>query len=102
MSIKKQYLKSKPICKVTLSLPKEAAPNAKKVALVGEFNDWDKQSTPMRKLKSGVFKTTINLDVGQEYQFRYLIDGEKWENDWAADKYIGNGVSYEENSVVVV
>ena len=83
-------------------MPREAAPNAKKVALVGEFNDWNEQSTPMRKLKSGVFKTTINLDVGQEYQFRYLIDGEKWENDWAADKYIGNGVSYEENSVVVV
>ncbi len=102
MSIKKQYLKSKPICKVTLSLPKEAAPKAKKVVLVGEFNNWDNTATPMRKLKNGTFKTTVNLGVGKEYQFRYLIDGEKWENDWAADKYIGNGVSYEENSVVVV
>ena len=101
MSIKKQYLKSKPICKVTLSLPKAAAVEAESVTLVGEFNEWDRQSLPMKKLKSGDFKTTINLPVGNEYEFRYLIDGKRWENDWAADKYVPNAFSAE-NSVVVV
>lgn len=101
MSIKKQYLKSKPECKVTLSLPKAAAATASTVSLVGEFNGWDPESTPMKKLKSGDFKTTVNLKVGSEYEFRYLIDGERWENDWAADKYVANVFS-EENSVVVV
>jgi len=102
MSIKKQYLKSKPVCKVTLSLPKEAAKTAKKVMVVGEFNDWNKKSLPMKKLKDGSFKTTIDLAPGKEYQFRYLIDSKKWENDWSADKYVSSGVALEENSVVVV
>ncbi len=102
MSIKKQYLKSKPVCKVTFSLPKEAANAAKKVTLVGEFNDWDKKSLPMKKLKDGSFKLTQDLSVGQEYQFRYFIDGKTWENDWSADKYVTSGLSTEDNSVVVL
>lgn len=102
MSIKKQYLKSKPVCKVTLSLPKEATKAAKKVMVVGEFNDWNKKSIPMKKLKDGSFKTTIDLAPGKEYQFRYLIDNKQWENDWSADKYVPSDFTIEENSVVVV
>ncbi len=102
MSIKKQYLKSKPVCKVTFSLPKEAANAAKKVTLVGEFNNWDVKSLPMKKLKDGSFKLTQDLDVGQEYQFRYFIDGKTWENDWSADKYVASGLSTEDNSVVIL
>ena len=102
MSIKKQYLKSKPICKVTLSLPKEAANGASSVALVGEFNSWNEKATPMKKLKDGTFKATVDLPTGREYQFRYLIDGSKWENDWSADAYTGNGISMEENSVIAL
>lgn len=101
MSIKKQYLKSKPVCKVTLSLPKEAAETAESVYVVGEFNQWKENTHPMKKLKSGDFKTTIDLEVGQEYEFRYLIDGQRWENDWEADKYVPNNFATE-NSVLVV
>ncbi|MCI6365047.1 MAG: glycoside hydrolase, partial [Spirochaetia bacterium] len=35
------------------------------------------------------------------YQFRYLLDGYKWENDWNADKYIPAPYSNADNSVVV-
>jgi 1,4-alpha-glucan branching enzyme len=100
MSLKKKYLKNKPLCKVTFSLPQKAAQSAKTVNLVGEFNDWDKQATPMKKLKDGSFTEVLDLETGREYQFRYLIDGETWENDWEADKYIFSHFGVCENSVV--
>ena len=102
MSIKKQYLKDKSVCKVTFSLPKKAAASAKTVHLVGEFNNWDEKATPMKKLKNGSFSITLKLDTGREYQFRYLIDGTEWENDWNANKYVPTQFGDSENSVVVV
>ena len=90
MSIKKQFLKSKPVCKVTLNVPKSISNGAKKIQVVGEFNDWDKKATPMERLKNGTFKTTLDLETGRNYQFKYLIDGEIWENDDYADDYIRN------------
>lgn len=102
MSFKKQYLKSKPVCKVTFKLTKEEAKNADSVKLLGDFNGWDKASQPMKKLKSGGFTATVNLDKGNEYQFRYLLDGKEWENDWNADQYIPSDLAYEDNSVVAV
>lgn len=102
MSIKKQYLKTRPVSKVTFRLPHEAAPEAKSVHLVGEFNDWDKLATPMTQLKNGDFKVTLDLETGRQYNFRYLIEGKVWENDWEADKYAPSEIAEEENSVVVV
>lgn len=101
MAIKKQYLKSKPAVKVTLTLPKEAAADAKKVEVYGDFTNW-KKGVSMTKLKNGSYKTTLDLVPEAEYQFRYLIDNKKWENDWDADKYVGSGVSLDENSVIVL
>ena len=40
MSIEKKDLKSRMVSRVTFRLPREAAPEATKVALVGDFNDW--------------------------------------------------------------
>jgi len=100
MSIKKQYLKKKPICKVTFRLPKEAIEGAKNVTIVGDFNDWSEEATPLKPLKSGDYKALLELEVGKSYQYRYLIDGETWENDWAADDYVASPFSDVENSVV--
>jgi 1,4-alpha-glucan branching enzyme len=101
MGLKKQYVKKKSCCKVTFRLPKQAAPAAEMVTVVGEFNNWDKNGTKMQKLKSGDFKTTIELACNKEYRFRYLIDSSRWENDWAADKYLPNEYG-DDDSVVVV
>ena len=95
--LKKQTLKSKPICKVTFYTPSEI--EAESVTLVGDFNDWDEQSTPMEALKDGRFKITLNLDKDEEYQFRYLVNSAEWHNDWDADKYVPNPFSGD-NSVV--
>ena len=98
--LKKQYLKTRPACKVTFRISKPAAQSAHEIALVGDFNGWDAQATPMTALKSGEFSVVMELDTATpEYQFRYLYDGSRWENDWEADGYATNGVDGE-NSVV--
>ncbi|RYC67372.1 isoamylase early set domain-containing protein [Spirosoma sordidisoli] len=102
MAVAKQFLKSKPIAKVTFELPAEAVNGAKTVALAGEFNNWDPAAQVLKKQKDGSYKTTVELPIGGEYQFRYILDGTKWENDWAADKYVASGIAGEENSVVVL
>lgn len=102
MSLTKQYLKSKPVCKVTFRLPAEAARDANSVNIVGDFNNWDIYAVPMQKLKDGTFKVTLELEPNHEYQFRYLIDENSWENDWEADRYTSSPYGNAENSVVVV
>jgi 1,4-alpha-glucan branching enzyme len=101
MSISKKYLKSKPICKVTFTVPKLEAETAQVVYLVGEFNDWQTTNLPMKKQKSGDFKITLDLSTEREYQFRYLLDADHWKNDSAADKYVASPYG-EENSVIVL
>jgi 1,4-alpha-glucan branching enzyme len=101
MGIKKQYLKNKPACKVTFTLPREAAGAAKSVHVVGDFNDWSINANPMRKLKDGTFTATVTIKNSGHYQFRYLLDGVLWENDWGADKYLPNEFG-SDNSVLVV
>jgi 1,4-alpha-glucan branching enzyme len=102
MSLKKTYAKDKASCKVTFELPDAAAEGAQSVFLVGDFNNWSETSTPMKKNKDDVWTIVVNLQSGREYYFRYLIDGERWENDWNADKYVKSPYSDAENSVVLV
>ncbi|MCB9453372.1 MAG: isoamylase early set domain-containing protein [Anaerolineaceae bacterium] len=97
--LKKQVLKTKPVTKVTFELPE--AVKAETAYLVGDFNDWDETATPMNRLKSGRFTVTLELESGKEYQFRYLVNGTEWHNDWHADKYVPNPFSGD-NSVVSV
>ena len=99
MSIKKQYLKSKPVCKVTFRLQGKTAESAN---IVGEFNDWNIYATPMKRLKNGSFVVTLDLEPNKEYQFRYLLNDEIWENDEKSDKYVPNPYGDSENSVVVL
>ena len=102
MSLEKKSLKTRPVSKVTFRLPSEIAQGAGKVHLVGDFNDWRLDATPMTRLRNGAFKVVVDLPVGREYQFRYLIGDDRWENDREADKYLPSGIADTENSVVVV
>jgi 1,4-alpha-glucan branching enzyme len=101
IGFKKHYLKTRPVCKVTFRLPMEAAPGAKKVTVVGDFNDWDRESNPMRKLKDGSFTLTIEFEKGRDYRFRYLVDGTRWANDWRADRYVKNPYGGDDSVVDV-
>lgn len=102
MIIKKQFLKSRPVCKVTFGLPVKMTNDAVSAHLVGDFNNWALTTTPMKKLKDGSFTLTIDLETGREYQFRYLIDQTQWKNAWNADKYVPTPFGDAENFVVVV
>ena len=95
--VKKNFTKSGKHCRVTFKLPKEI--KAKKAALCAEFNGWDPNAHLMRQLKDGGFSTTISLQTGKSYRFRYFLDNQRWENDGQADTYTAN-VFGSDDSVV--
>lgn len=97
--LKKNYTKSGTKCRVTFKLPSDV--NADSALLVGEFNEWDFEANPMKKLKNGDFSTTLSLESGQSYRFRYLLDNERWENDWAPDGYLPNEFGTDDSIVEI-
>jgi len=96
MAIKKQFLKSKPVCKVTFTVPAEEASS---VAVVGCFNEWNEEATPLKKLKNGSFKGTVDLEAGKSYEFRYIVDGE-YTNEPDADSTAWSDFASADNSVL--
>ena len=96
MAITKQFLKTKPVCKVTFTVPAE---DAKKVAVVGDFNAWNTKANQLKKLKNGNFKGTVDLETGNSYEFRYFVDG-AYMNDDQADAYKWNDFAASENGVL--
>jgi len=102
MSIKKQYLKTKPVCKVTFKIDAAVSNAAPKAHVVGEFNAWSTSAHPMKRLKNGGFTATLDLEKGREYQFRYLLDKQRWENDSEADRQVPTPYGDSHNSVIAV
>lgn len=100
MTIRKQFLKSRPVCKVSFKIPEGVANGAKNAHVVGEFNDWSTMATPMRRLKNGAFRVTIDLATGRSYQFRYLLGQSQWENDPDADDDLPTPFADSRNSVI--
>ena len=76
--------------------------NAKSVYIAGDFNNWNIHANPMKRLENGDYDISLELEPGGEYQFRYLIDESKWENDWNADKYVKSPFGDSDNSVIIV
>ena len=98
MAITKQFLKSKPVCKVTFTVPAE---EANEVKVVGSFNEWNQEATPLKKLKNGTFKGTFELPKENTYEFRYLVDND-YVNDSEADRYQWNDYAGTENAVLEI
>lgn len=95
--LKKRRFRKENVVKVTFLLPSEF--EAEQVVLAGEFTGWA-PTQPLRRQKDGSWRTTVDLEPGREYQFRYVVDGQRWVNDPDADRYAPNPHG-EENSVVV-
>ena len=100
--LSKTYSKNQKTCKVTFSLPPEACQGVSTVHLVGDFNNWDHGAMALKRKSDGSFEGAVSLEAGREYLFRYLMDGERWENDWHADKYQPSPYGDSDNSVVIV
>lgn len=71
--------------KVTFSLPytEGQAP----VSVVGDFNQWNQSSNKMARRSNGTCSTSVSLEPGQRYRFRYYSEDGQWFNDEAADAY---------------
>lgn len=82
---------------VTFELP--TAIGGENVHLVGDFNAWNQNDMPMHRNGNGTWHLTLSLKQGRDYQFRYLVDGQRWYNDWDADSYVPNPYGGK-NSVV--
>jgi 1,4-alpha-glucan branching enzyme len=98
MSIKKQFIKSKPVCKVTFSIEAKEATSA---VVVGDFNNWNPEEGVLNKLKNGTFKGVFDLDKDATYEFKYIVDGEYF-NETEADSFKWNEFAGAENSVLEV
>ena len=102
-TLKKTYVKSHRTYKVTFELPEAELPEGvaiESIHLVGEFSDWKHGAMPMTRGPDGTFRLTLELEPGRAAQFRYLINGQQWYNDWHADAYVLN--AYGADNCVVV
>ena len=81
---------------VTFELEDESAT---KVSLVGDFNDWDKDATPLNK-EGNVWKCTLELKPGK-HEYQFVVN----DTDWIVDPNSDNNVKnkYEgQNSIIEV
>ena len=75
--------------RVTFELPADVASDS--AAVVGEFNDWDaKKGTMKLNKKKNVWTKGVSVKPGDSFQFRYVVDGDKWINDEQADGFVPN------------
>ncbi|HTD70119.1 MAG TPA: isoamylase early set domain-containing protein [Gemmatimonadales bacterium] len=76
------------------------APGARRVAVAGTFNQWDRAAAPLVPAgRSGVWTTTLALPVGQ-HQYAFVVDGGRWVADPGAPA-VDDGFG-RRNSVVAV
>ncbi len=68
------------------------APGAERVAVVGDWNEWEPGSDLLQdKDGDGVWETRVEVPLGQEYRYQFLIDGEKWIADPGAAISVDDG-----------
>jgi hypothetical protein len=56
------------------------------VDLVAEFGAW--VPMPMDPRDDGSFHMRIRLEAGRSWRYRFLVDGDRWINDWDAHDYV--------------
>jgi hypothetical protein len=97
MTIKKQYLKSKPEVKITFEIEKKDADNATSISLLSEHNEW--QAVKLKQLKNGKFKVVVNVSTQTSNSFQYIFQATNKENQKTmllpvdADGYVDNGMT---------
>ena len=91
--ITKKYSQDGKKCRVTFKLADDI--NSETAQLYGDFTKWVGQN--MTKPKKGGFSLSITLLSGQKYQFRYLLDGNRWINDPQADAFVPNPFGTEDS-----
>jgi hypothetical protein len=57
-----------------------AAPDARRVSVVGDFNGWDAEASPLVRDRSGVWTTLVPMRAGR-HSYAFLVDGTVWTLD---------------------
>jgi 5'-AMP-activated protein kinase regulatory beta subunit len=57
---------------------------AKEVILMGEFNNWNTKTHPMKSNGNGMWKKSVVIPPGR-YEYKFLVD-EKWKEDPQNDR----------------
>ena len=65
--------------RVTFALPADKPGGA--VSVVGDFNDWDPFSHPLRRRANGMRSAAVTVRTGSTLRFRYLAEGGVWFDD---------------------
>jgi len=58
------------------------APDSQRVALVGDFNDWNREAVQLQR-GEGEWSVTLRLPPGR-YRYSFLADGARWITDAAS------------------
>ena len=75
------------------------APEARAVIVVGSFNGWRPNATPLNNTGAGEWAVRLMLRSGQ-YEYRFAVDG-RWREDPRASQHVAN-LFGEFNPVLVV
>jgi hypothetical protein len=75
------------------------APKASRVAVVGDFNDWDPSATPLARL-GGSWVAAIPVSPGR-HVYAFIVDGDRWVSDPATPLAPEDDFGIR-NSVIVV
>ena len=74
-------------------------PKARKVSIVGDFNDWDPAATPLDSSK-GVWTAEVELPTGPQ-SYAFVVDGSKWIADPGAPRAPADELSAGYSMIVV-
>lgn len=76
------------------------APQARAVAVTGEFTNWSREGIPLQKDdQDGLWKLVLDIKPG-EYEYRFIVDG-VWIRDPSNKDFVRNEFG-QENSLLIV
>ena len=88
---------------ITFSFPAEAMQGATEIYLLGDFNNWSvEDAIKFEYAMDGFFKAVAELEEGQSYHYRFLLDNGRWVNDHNAESYVVIPELYVDNCVITI
>ena len=88
--------------KVTFILDKGDFSEFDDIRVMGDFNGWHYEKGLIMELKKNQFKASISLKSGQNYEFRYILNGRHWFNDPQADGLVESPFYGISNTLLVL
>ena len=55
--------------------------SADSVSVAGDFNGWSHVATPLKRNDSGLWSTEIVVPRGGRFEYKFVIDGQRWIED---------------------